>query len=418
MTDFRMQNHVDSGSIISAYQRKAQIEEEQRQTKLAERDRKVNQVKDTFNQGAGLVDNLVNYSKQKQIKDAQDALVNLFANRNQQVPTGTMKPAGSKFFPDMAQAPETVSYESTPEYKSELASLIARNNPEALTSSLARSAEITGNPTTATKSTPMALELPNGSQTLGYFDPTSKKFYLQDGTEAPSGSKKSYKYDLRADSEGNLIVTSGASGRTVGGISTKGRTISEEGKGKVTQLNQLPTQTRKEFQSDLSEAKKETVFKEEFKKLQNAARMKSMVEARNFVFDQKMGLQMARVLGDSGNISIVEQQSGTESKQVVEKGKQLLETYIKTGKLTESNRKAILEAVDVMDSAAKTNLNDQLSVEEDRLSSLYPQLDRKFIRESIIGKGLSERIKPKTEGLPAVGDTFQGGKVISVKRIN
>lgn len=428
MTDFRMQNHVDTGSIVSAYQRKAQIEEEQRQAQLAARDRKVNQVKDVFNQGAGLVDNLVNYSKHKQIKDAQDALANLFAERNTQVPITV--PAKSSLFPDLIQAPivaednltpTTQSYGTTPEYKDQLAAMVARINPEAVTNQIAKSSSFTGEPnrlTTASRSTPMALEMPDGSQTLGYFDPTDKKFYLQDGTEAPVGSKKSYKYDLRPDSEGNLMVTSGASGRTVGGISTKGRTITEEGKGKVTQLNQLPTQTRKEFQSDLSEAKKETVFKEEFKKIQQASRMKSMLEARNFVFDQKIGLQMAKVMGDAGNVAVVEQTEGKESKQVVQKGKQLLETYIKTGKLTEANRKAILEAVDVMDSAAKTNLSEQVSVEEERLSSLYPQLDRKFIRESIIGKGLSERIKPKTEGLPSVGDTFQGGKVISIKRIN
>lgn len=421
LPDFSYKGGVPN-ELVAAYQNKFAQEEQAKMNAANLQQQEYENVANIFNNGAKLVNALVENSKYKQMQEARGAISNLFTSGTDQVPTETMKPATSSFAPGMTQAPVTQNYSETPGYKNELASLVTKAYPEEAGKELSKNVfeqlNPTGKLTNASKPTPMALELPDGSQTLGYFDPTTKQFLMQDGTPVPEGTKRSYKYDIRPDSEGNYQIISGASGRQVSRINTEAPVISEKEMGKVKQLNKLPVKTRQEFQSDISERAKDPVFREEFKKTLQVTRMHDMLEARNFVFDQKIGLQMARVLGDAGNISVVEQTEGKESKQVVEKGKQLIETYVRSGKLTENNRKAIIESLKVMDRAAKDNLNGLVSMDEERLSAVYPQLDREFIRESLVGKTWSNKLKEQNQGgIPAVGGTYNGEKVLSVKRI-
>lgn len=421
LPDFSYRGGVPN-ELVAAYQNKFAQEEQAKMNAAALKQQEYENVANIFNGGAKLVSALVENQKYKQMQEAQLAISEMFKSGTDQVPTNTATPAASSFAPQMTEAPITQDYSATPGYKAELAALATKAYPEEAGKQITKSIFGQLNPnklTGASRPTPMALELPDGSQALGYFDPTTKQFLLQDGEPVPEGTKRSYKYDIRPDSEGNLQVISGASGRTVSGISTEAGAIPEKEMGKVRQLNKLPVQTRKEFQSDISERAKDPIFREEFKKTLQVTRMHDMLEARNFVFDQKIGLQMARVLGDAGNISVVEQLEGKENKQVVEKGKQLIETYIRSGELTESNRKAIIEAIKVMDEAAKNNLNGLVSMDEERLSAVYPQLDKDFIRESLVGKTWSQKLKEqnKETGVPTVGGTYNGEKVVSVKRI-
>lgn len=423
LPDFSYRGGVPN-ELVAAYQNKFAQEEQAKMNAAALKQQEYENVANIFNGGAKLVSALVENQKYKQMQEAQTAITGLFRSGTDQVPTEQTVPAKSSFAPGMTQAAiGTQDYSQTPGYKAELAALATKAYPEAagkeMTQMIFDQMNPNGKLTGASRPTPMALELPDGSQTLGYFDPTTKQFLLQDGSPVPEGTKKSYKYDLRYDSEGNLIVASGASGRKVSEISTESGAIPEKEKGKVKQLNKLPVATRKEFQSDISERAKDPVFREEFKKTLQVTRMHDMLEARNFVFDQKIGLQMARVLGDAGNISVVEQLEGKENKQLVEKGKQLIETYIRSGELTESNRKSIIEAIKIMDEAAKNNLGGLVSMDEERLSAVYPQLDKDFIRESLVGKTWSEKLKEQTKdtGVPVVGGTYNGEKVLSVKRV-
>lgn len=398
--DFSYKGGVPN-ELVAAYQNKFAQEEQAKQNAINQQQQEYENVANIFNGGAKLVSALVENQKYKQMQEAQSSISDLFRSGTDQVPTEQVKPAASSFAPGMIQAPTTQDYSKTPGYRDELAALATKAYPAEMGKELSKSLFEQMNPDSklnyASKPNPMGLELPDGKQTLGYFDPVQRGYFLADGSPAPEGTVRAYKYDIKPDSEGNLQVISGASARRVGGVGTEASAIPEKEMGKVKQLNKLPIATRREFQSDISERAKDPVFREEFKKTLQVTRMHDMLKARNFVFDQKIGLQMAKTLGDAGNVAVVEQTEGKENKQVVEKGRQLIETYIRSGKLTEQNRAAIVEAIQVMDRAAKSNLQGLVAMDEERLSAVYPQLDKNFIRESLVGKSWSEKLKPQEE---------------------
>lgn len=390
---------VDPTAIASLMQNKVVQEEQMRINKAQERRARINDILSAVQQGQQIAANAMSMADAKNKRQGAEMLKGILGEPKQTDVVGTKPaPALPSGVSGPMEAPQPMTFGETERGRSQESrtlQALLQGNPEDFMKHKTKSMfpELSPNKLTyATRSTPMALELPDGSQSLGYYDPTDKTYYLQDNTPAPPGSKRSYKYDIRPDSAGNLQVISGASGKTVGGLSTKAGAIQEKEMGKTKQLNQLPIKTRMEVQSDIAEIKRNPDFKEELKKTFQATRMHDMLVARNFVFDQKIGLQMARTMGDAGNISVVEQTEGKENKQLFYKGKQLLETYIKSGKLTEENRQAIIDAVKVMDKAAKKNLSQVIKIEEERMNTLYPELDTQFIRNSLVGKSLSGKL--------------------------
>lgn len=394
--DFSFKGQVPMAAIIEAYRNKGKEQFQMQLQAEQEKRNKQQELMQTISMGASLTDQLVDIARSKQ-QAANDAAV------TQHVLGGSMLVEGSEpKTPGATMQPVPAS--STDSYKQELLGLISKANPKMAQEAMLKQQLDSGKITAGNRSTPIAIELPDGTQDLGYFDQEDKKYHISTGEVAPTGSKRSYKFDIKTDSEGNYQVISGASGKKVGGISAEATPISEKEFGTVKQLNQLPPKTRTEFQSDLSESKKDPVFREEYKKVLQIDRMADMLKAKNFVFDQKIGLQIAKTMGDSGNIAVVEAAEGKENKQLVQKANQLLETYIKTGKLTESNRKQILEAVAVMDKAAKKNIKSMVDMEEEKLSTLYPQLNKDFIKESLLGKSFYSKVSAAS-GIDA-GDGF------------
>jgi hypothetical protein len=114
LPDFSYKGEVSSASIIQAYQQKAQQEEQMRMNQEVLKQQKINNVKDIFNQGAGLVSTLMDYNKQKSLTDAQGALTNLL---------------GMGAMPAVVEG-ETKEYSKTPEYKAELAALVSKAYPK------------------------------------------------------------------------------------------------------------------------------------------------------------------------------------------------------------------------------------------------------------------------------------------------
>lgn len=133
LPDFSYKGEVPFASIVSAYQQKVQQEEQMKMNQEALKQQKINNVKDIFTQGAGLVSTLTEHNKQKQMKEAQNALVNLLGQGSDKITTPQMVPAQSSMVPQLQEAKigDTVQdYSKTPEYKSQLASLVTKAFPE------------------------------------------------------------------------------------------------------------------------------------------------------------------------------------------------------------------------------------------------------------------------------------------------
>jgi len=194
------------------------------------------------------------------------------------------------------------------------------------------------------------------------------------------------------DSEGNVLSIDPVSGKVLAKTSTAAPPTPKFKKGTVTELKTLPSKTRTEVSRKLDQIKSESAFRAEFKSAESAIKIVTLMKAKNWVFDQKIGLQLARAFGDAGNISVVEQKEGKESKQLLQQGKQLLETYIKTGKLTTHNRSQIIKAAEVMEKAGLANMKDYTDMFGGSIIEQYPELNKKAVDKMLIGAALVERI--------------------------
>ncbi len=396
MADFTMKPQVDVTGIANILQKKAIAEAEAKQQQRAQR---MTELTQTIKLATDLSNNMVENSKQRQKQAFVTALGESMAasvkptittfNEPRQV-SSMVPPVSSVSDPNFAQQDLMRSATNiAPEKAAE--HVFGQAFPKPLTGNAARVS-------------PMKLEFPDGTQGLGYFDPVAKTYFMQDGQPAPDGTRGAYKYDKVTDSEGNTTLFSGASGKTVGKVSGVGTPTPPEQVGRITGLDQLPPTKRREVQADIAESKKEPSFRAEYLKTLGAARMHDMLEARNFVFDQKIGLQIAKTMGDAGNVAIVEQAEGKENKQLFLKGVQILKTYVVDGTLTESNRQDLMQAVKIMDRAASKNLNSMIELDVERMTAIYPELSPEFIRESLVGKTLSKRLKTASESSTADTD--------------
>lgn len=349
--DFSFKGDVPFAAIVNAYQQKAQTEEQMRMNQEAIKQQKINNVKDIFNQGAGLVDNLMKYNKQSQIKDAQDAVVNLLGKGATPVPTNQMTPAASSMVPNMTEAPVTQDYSKSPEYKAELASLVTKAFPEEAGKELSKAAfgQLGDQKlTNATKPSPVALEMPDGTQVLGYFDPTDKTYYTQDGTPAPQGSKRSYKYDIRTDSNGNLQIISGASGKDMGTVSSAPEKPSVvDGKTLKTNINQLAPEEGKRLEKLKEDFNTDKAVSAAIAKQSDYQIAEASIEANNWVGDAALISVAAKGLGrDVGALSDVEQDRYQFPKKFVDRVRTKYSNWVK-GEIPEQDREVFKDALRV-----------------------------------------------------------------------
>jgi hypothetical protein len=105
LPDFSYKSGVPN-ELVAAYQQKAQQEEQMRMNQEALKQQKIKTVQDTFTAGAGVVSNIMEFNKQKQMVDAQQALTGLFSRGSEQ------------------------EYAKSPEYRQELQSLVTKAFPK------------------------------------------------------------------------------------------------------------------------------------------------------------------------------------------------------------------------------------------------------------------------------------------------
>lgn len=383
--DYSMKPQVDISAIANTLQRKRQIEIE---TKQQQRTQRMNELSQTIGLATNLASTMVQHSKDKQKADFVKSLAESMAAS---VPKESMPVEGPTL--DNSPLPSIMSQDPRKQALMRNATLV---NPEAA-SEFALSQNfpkpMTGN---AARPVPMKLEFPDGTQGLGYFEPTTHKYMSQDGTEAPLGTRGAYKYDLREDAAGNLNAISGASGKIVNEINTSApRTgeISEEAKSDNVFV--LPAKRRVEFVKAVDAAKNEPAFRGEINKLQAAQTFSKSLSAENQILDSGAALQFRKVFGDAGNISIVEQQASEGDRQIFERAKQYVSRNLTSGKLTDHNREVMRGGLKVLTEAAEKNLLYRTMLEADSLQGQYPELKRDAIASNIVGKATYKRLSKK-----------------------
>jgi len=88
--------------------------------------------------------------------------------------------------------------------------------------------------------------------------------------------------------------------------------------------------------------------------LDAASSVKALLETKNPISDQAMRIQFPRLLGEVGNLTAQEQNAFGGSKAIVEKMKQLFNTWT-TGQLTPTNKEFLGELVSTLEIAASRN---------------------------------------------------------------
>lgn len=384
--NFDPKQYIDPASLAPAFQSKASIEEEMRNNKF-------NRLIQAVKTGQEIANNMMDFAEKRK---TQQGITSAQSIINEPAPRTTAQTS-------MGEVPVQPEEDTRPQ-RLQAALLQATGDKGAL--EMLRETN-RSKLTNATKPTPMALELPDATQTLGYFDPLTKQYHLDNGEVAPPGTKRAFKLDLSTDASGNRKVTSGASGQEVNTVDLSGKQLTPKQVGSANSVFELPPTERQVATAAIDEYTKEPeVRKTRGAFLQSDVTMRGL-SARNFVFDEKVGLQLAKTFGDSGNIAIVEQEVGRENRQLWEKGKQLLERYIKTGELTEENRIEILKAIKILRSAQLERLEREADIVVDRVTGPdgeVPRLNREKFKSKLIGPKIQEAMNKARKDLEKLPD--------------
>jgi hypothetical protein len=395
--DLRFQSNAPMAAIIQAYQNKAEMQEKMKMDQNAIENQNINRIAGVFQGAASLTSGLVQQAEQRQ---RMAALMTQVDKGGISVPVAQPTGPNASVEPSAPFAdtegqptapPQMQLLKDTPEWQSRTRELALSAFPKETGTALAKSLfpeNASGGSGTKT-SVPMPLELPDGRQTLGHYDYLTSKFMLQNGSEAPEGTKRSYKYDLREDSQGNLIVSSGASGRKVNTIDATSPATTPEETGTVNDLNKLPPVVRKEVQGRLNASSNDPELRKEKDIYVGMNRLEKAVASGNAAIASKLGIIFQKAMGDSGNIAVAEQKM-PGSQQLLSQAKQIWDTYIATGALSDSNKKIVLQAITTLKEVSKENYTQLVDIETDQLVEAYPQLNRDYVRNSVGGGALMQ----------------------------
>jgi hypothetical protein len=196
--DFSFKGQIDPTSLLQAYNQKAQLELQAEQNKRA----KVKQVADIFNQGASLVNNLVQHSQAQQMKTAQGAVAEWLKMGSQPEMSpmqGYVDAMGQKGIPAQAmqegaggmmepmQAPTGRQMSETDDYKAQLASLVTKAFPEDAGKQLSKQAfaQLAPQESKPSEMSPLKPMVINGEPKMVREDKQTGNLVLRDGTPVP-----------------------------------------------------------------------------------------------------------------------------------------------------------------------------------------------------------------------------------------
>ena len=187
MPDYTFKPNVDIASLARLIAQKPVEEQQMRLQQEQIASEKQNRTMQIVNMASQLVQGLTQYAAKKQMITAGNALGQVLANGNTPVPTDQMIPAKSTMVPKLNQAPLTVPFSQTPDYKDQLMSLTAKSNPKEFMDQISKEAasSLFDNGTMSLQAKSVTLD---GVPAQANYNPKNGKYYAPDTGQELTGN--------------------------------------------------------------------------------------------------------------------------------------------------------------------------------------------------------------------------------------
>lgn len=161
--------------------------------------------------------------------------------------------------------------------------------------------------------------------------------------------------------------------------------------------------TQQKFKNDVLKPKREAI--------DAANQVTTALNSKNPILDVGVKVKLAKAFGDTGNIALVEQTQYGSSPEV----KAEIDNFLSrktTGRISEENRKYLLEAASVLAKGNEENFENALTSEIETLKDVYnvdPDFARSYLAGSI-GKKLKDTVT-EYKSAEEVKQAFKSGKI-------
>jgi hypothetical protein len=313
-------------------------------------------------------------------------------------------PAQRDIIPGQPVNVPTVPYQATEMQPREM-------TPEAFKASTAKDT-VTG----ASRPVPLGLELPDGTQVAGYFDTMLKQYMIPDSktgeyVPAPPGTKRGYRLNTLETGSGDYAVTSGASGKVVGGISSASAKVPQEKYGTVMNVQSLGKRDRDTVINMVNDARNDENIKKARNLIGQMRNLRAQVVSDNKIAIDRLGGQIQKlVAGDSGNLAAWEQRD-PNSRAVLDRFFQLV-TMSASGQLLPENKSELIKLLDTVNENMKLNIDENADYYASSMVETFPQLNKAAMKRKI-GIETYTKNAPKEE---ANGEMDAVAKVLGLKK--
>jgi hypothetical protein len=377
---------IDPTALVSATQNKVKIEHDAQQQRKQRQMELVQGIVKAVEQGQAIAMNQLKLSSERSKLGAQKELAGLMMRpaADKPVAEGIQNAATGKNYTPTYGTTQTGA-EELKERPAAIQSALFRSNPDAFTKEMTE-AQFPGRSSAGMPYLPIPISLKDGTDVYATYDKANGVWLGPDKQPIPPEmiGNRGYALDFKTDAEGNIIALDKGSGKKKGNISSAGGNFPQAPDDSVSNLSSLPKGVRDEVVKVINTSQVEPTLKKEKEIFVQMNRLEQAVDANNPSLAGKLGLVFQRALGDTGNIALAEQRMPGSS-QLFEQAKQLWSTYIKDGNLSPDNKESLKEAIGLLRDVSYENYQNLLDIETDQIKSVYPQLNRDFLRKSIGG---------------------------------
>lgn len=377
---------IDPMAFANVLQRRSELEQQQRNYEQKRKDDQINSIMDAVKSGQQIASNMMTLAEKRNEAKGLKDLTGLISN-----PPATS--ASSTVLPEKGTFSVSTSPEIAKQREADMLSALIRANPDDTTKELIKSKVSPDIKNFAPQQS--SIELKDGKIIPAAF--INGKYYYPNSTkEIPTEQivGKGYGLNFTTDAAGNQLALSRSTGREINRASTTAPGTKEPIK-EASNIFVLPAPRRVEFVKTVESTKNDPQYRQEVQKVLNASTFERSLAAKNQILDSGAPLQFRKVFGDSGNISVVEQQASEGDRQIYQKAKQLVETKLTSGTLNEHNRQIMKDGLKVLRESAQKNLLAQAELQAKSMKSQYPELSERLIAENILGKDVYGSLKKK-----------------------
>jgi hypothetical protein len=402
--DYSFKGGIDS-SIVNAYQQKAVREEEMRRSNEAQKQAKIAQVSQIFNQGAALVGALQAHSQAAQTKLAQDAVAKHISNPSGLEPTGEMSPAKSSFFPNMTEA-TTAKGAYTPQDMNDLRALLYKADPE---EGAKRANEAAWKNTENQRGMVSGRDIqqfhlvsPDGEERIPVtYDEVTREM-RNVVTDEPIDRKAYANYQMvkaaqqvKQDAAGNWQVIDPTLGRTTNTLSSGAPEVPKAQYGTVKEINNplVPKEDRKDIVNTIVRINHNPAVKNAIRMLPMLSNVEDFLNTDNEVaVDRLGGLTQKMIALDSGNLAAWEQRD-PGSRSIIERLRQFASMHAQ-GRLTAKNKAELVEVLKITRENLAINVEVSAGMELNQMLELYPYLNKEAMYKKAGIANLNKYVRP------------------------